>query len=196
VILPDPMLTAIEIVAMVTGVGYAVLAARRNRLCWLTGAVSAACAALLAGLRGLPMQSALQAFYVGMSVYGWLSWTRASGDGELSVGWWPWSRHAMAIAGIALLSLASAHWLAAETGAAWPMLDSLTTWFSLLATWLAARARMENWLYWIIIDVVLIYLFYKQKLPFLALLNVLFVVIAGGGFLAWRRRYRTQRVPA
>ena len=42
---------------MVTGVGYAVLAARRNRLCWISGAVSSACAALVAGLSALPMQA-------------------------------------------------------------------------------------------------------------------------------------------
>ena len=59
----------------------------------------------------------------------------------------------------------------AETDAAWPLLDSLTTWFSLLATWLAARAKLENWLYWIAIDGVLVFLFYVQGLPFLALLN-------------------------
>ena len=33
-------LTAFEILAMLTGVGYAILAARRNRLCWIAGAVS------------------------------------------------------------------------------------------------------------------------------------------------------------
>ena len=76
----------IEILATVTGVGYAVLAARRNRLCWIAGAVSSACAALLAGMRGLPMQAGLQVFYVVMSVYGWLNWTRSAEQGELPVG--------------------------------------------------------------------------------------------------------------
>jgi nicotinamide mononucleotide transporter len=76
------------------------------------------------------------------------------------------------------------------------LLDSLTTWFSLLATWLAARARLENWLYWIVIDTALVYLFYAQQLYFLSLLNLLFIVIAAGGFVAWRRRLRVQAVPA
>ena len=67
----------------------------------------------------------------------------------------------------------SARWLAAETDAAWPLLDSLTTWFSLLATWLAARAKLENWLYWIVIDGVLVFLFYVQQVcRCIALLNV------------------------
>jgi hypothetical protein len=35
-----------------------------------------------------------------------------------------------------------------------------------------------------------------QDLPFLALLNVLFIGIAAAGFIAWRRRFRLQAVPA
>ena len=190
------VLKAFEIVAMLTGAGYAILAARRNRLCWVAGAVSSALAALLAGLRGLPMQSALQVFFVGMSVYGWWSWTRSAEQGELTVGLWPYSWHNGAALAVTLLSFLAAHVLAAETKAAWPLLDSLTTGFSLLATWLAARAKLENWLYWIAIDGVLVFLFYVQELPYLALLNVLFIGIAVGGFVAWRRRLRTQMVPA
>jgi nicotinamide mononucleotide transporter len=196
VTLPAGLLTSFEILAMLTGAGYAILAARRNRLCWVAGAVSSACAALLAGLRALPMQSALQVFFVGMSVYGWLSWTRSSTEGELRVGLWPHSWHLGAALGLIALTFVSARVLAAETEAAWPLLDSLTTWFSLLATWLAARAKLENWLYWIVIDGVLVFLFYVQGLPFLALLNVLFIAIAAAGYIAWRRRLRAQWVPA
>jgi nicotinamide mononucleotide transporter len=158
--------------------------------------VSSALAALLAGLRGLPMQSALQVFFVGMSVYGWLSWTRSATEGELPVGMWSYPSHLIAALVVTALSFATAQLLAAETKAAWPLLDSLTTGFSLLATWLAARAKLENWLYWIVIDGVLVFLFYVQDLPFLAFLNVLFIGIAAGGFVAWRRRLHAQMVPA
>jgi len=190
------VLKAFEIVAMLTGVVYAVLAARRNRLCWVAGAVSSALAALLAGLRGLPMQSALQVFFVGMSVYGWLSWTRSAAQGELPVGLWPLTSHLIAALAVTALSFAIAQLLASETKAAWPLLDSLTAGFSLLATWLAARAKLENWLYWIAIDGVLVFLFYVQELPYLAFLNLLFIGIATGGFIAWRRRLHAQLVPA
>lgn len=181
---------------MITGVGYAVLAALRNRLCWVSGAVSSAAAALAAGLRLLPMQSALQVFFVGMSVYGWISWSRSGTDDELAVGVWPPGRHLGVALALIGLTFVSAHLLAAETSAAWPLLDSLTTWFSLFATWLAARAKLENWLYWIAIDGVLLFLFYAQDLPILALLNLLYIGIAAAGFIAWRRRFKAQAVPA
>ena len=181
---------------MLTGAGYVVLAARRNRWCWIVGAISSAFIALLAGLAQLPMQAGLQVFFVGMSVYGWWSWTRSSVEGELPVGLWPHSRHVVAALALTAVSLASAHFLARETDAAWPLLDSFTTWFSLLATWLQTRARLENWLYWIAIDLVLVFLFYARGRPLLALLNVLFIAIAAAGFVAWRRRLQSQAAPA
>ena len=197
--LPSAVLNAIEILSLLTGVGYAVLAARRNRLCWIAGAVSSACAAVAYGSRGLPMQSGLQVFFVGMALYGWLSWTRSAAAGELPVGTWPLPFHLGAALVVTLVSLGTASLLEANTdAAAWPRLDSLTTWFSLLATWLVARGRLENWLYWIVIDLVLVFLSYKQGSMPMALLNLLFIAIAIGGFVAWRRRLQTQlqAVPA
>jgi nicotinamide mononucleotide transporter len=165
-------------------------------MCWIPGAVSSAFTGIAFAARQLPMQSGLQVFFVGMSFYGWLKWKRAAGQGELPVGVWPLAWHGGVAVALALLSLASARLLASETHAAWPLLDSLTTWFSLFATWLAARAKMENWIYWVVIDAVLAFLCYQQNMYKLALLNVVFIVIAAAGFFAWRRRYRTQMVPA
>src|SRR5690348_16736808 len=140
------------------------------------------------------MQAGLQVFYVGMAAYGWWSWKRSSAEGELTIGTWPVSAHLVAAVILTALSFASAYWLRFGNFAAWPLLDSLTTWFSLLATWLAARAKLENWLYWIAIDGVLVFLFYVQDLPLLALLNVLFIGIAAGGYVAWRRKIQSQPV--
>jgi nicotinamide mononucleotide transporter len=196
VTLPAGILTAFEVLSTLAGAAYVVLAARRNRLCWIAGAISAALFAVPAGLKALPMQSGLQVFYVVMSIYGWLNWSRASREGDLPVGTWSWQRHLGAAIAVVLLSYLSAHWLAVRTQAEWPLLDSLTTWFSLLATWLAARAKLENWIYWIVIDGVLVFLCFMQKMPFMALQYLVFIVIAVGGFIAWRRRMLAQAVPA
>jgi nicotinamide mononucleotide transporter len=196
VTLSEGTLTAFQVLTTVAGAAYAVLAARRNRLCWIAGAIGAALLALLSALQALPMQAALNVFYVGMSVYGWLNWTRASTEGSLPVGWWPWQGHLVAAAVLVTLSFFTAHWLAERTEAEWPLLDSLATWFSLFATWLAARARIENWIYWIVIDGVLVYLYYMQGLPWIAAQFVVLVVIAAAGLVSWRRRFVAQGAPA
>jgi nicotinamide mononucleotide transporter len=190
------LLAMLNALALATGIAYAVLAARRNRLCWIAGAVSSACAAILSAMNQLPMQAALQVFYVGMSAYGWWSWVRGSRDGELRVGLWPRAWHLAAALVIVAISLVSAWWLAPGNASAWPLLDSLTTWFSLLATWLAARAKLENWFYWIVINGVMVFLFYAQKVWGMALLSLILVGIAAAGHVAWRRKYQAQEVPA
>jgi nicotinamide mononucleotide transporter len=187
------VLQALNVLFLCTGVLYAVLAARRNRFCWIAGAVSSACAAVLAALSQLPMQAALNVFYVGMAVYGWLSWARSSPDGELNVTLWPYAWHLGAAVAIVALSLASAFLLRQWTAAAWPLLDSLTTFFSLLATWLTARGKLENWLYWVVINTVTIYLFAAQRAWGMAVLSAFLTVIAVAGFITWRRRLREQQ---
>jgi nicotinamide mononucleotide transporter len=196
VTLRDGALGFLNLLALATGVAYAVLAARRNRLCWMAGAVSSVCAAVLSATNKLPMQAALQVFYVGMSVYGWWSWRRISSGGELTVGVWPATWHLGAALLLVAASLASAHWLRPGSVADWPLLDSLTTWFSLFATWLAARARLENWLYWIVINAAMVFLFYAQEVWGMAVLSVLLMGIAASGYVVWRRRYRAQAVIA
>jgi nicotinamide mononucleotide transporter len=190
------LIRTIEILAALFGAAYVVLAARRNRLCWLAGALSAALVGLLSTVNALPMQGALNAYYVGMSLYGYLNWSRASEQGELPVGTLAIRWHLVAAAVIIPLSWFSAGLLARETRAAWPLLDSLTTWFSLFATWMAARARIENWIYWIIIDGVLVYLYYEQGMPILALQFGAMMGLAVAGLIAWRRKLASQTVAA
>jgi nicotinamide mononucleotide transporter len=196
VTLPPYLSQVIEILAMVTGVGYAVLAARRNRLCWVAGAVSSAATAVTAGSSALPIQAGLQVYYVAVSIYGWFNWKRSSDSGELPVGVWPLARHLAAAVVLTVLSLVTARLIAFGMIDDWPLLDSLTAWFSLLATWLQARACLENWLYWVVIDVVLVFVFFAQQKYWLALLMALYIVIASSGYIAWRRRLQTQVVTA
>lgn len=139
------------------------------------------------------MQSVLQAYYVVMAVYGWISWTRNAAEQEGRIFRWPLRRHLLAIALILTVSLLSARVLAAETHAAWPLLDSVTTWTSFLATWLVARSVLENWCYWIAADVIMVFLFLRQGYVPTAGLFASYIIVAIFGFRAWLRRYRQQQ---
>jgi nicotinamide mononucleotide transporter len=180
-----------EAVSVALGLAYAVLAVRKSRWCWVAGGVSSAIMIYLSLVARLPMQAALQVYYVVISVYGWWHWTReAQSQGMLAVTTWPIRWHLAACAGVVLMSAATARWLS-NTQAAWPFLDSLTTWGSLYATWLQARVKLENWLYWICIDSVLGFLFGTQGLYFVALLSVVYLGFSAVGFIRWLKTYRT-----
>jgi nicotinamide mononucleotide transporter len=198
-----------EIVSVLAGLAYGVLAVRQDRRCWVFGGISSSILAWLAAQARLPMQSLLQVAYVLMAGYGFWHWSRASaavagaaGDGgrpaaaALAIGVWPWKVHGAIAVAIAVGTAALAPWVAEWTAAAWPRLDTATMLASLLATWMVARVRLENWLYWIVIDAVSLYLYAAQGLAFVALLYLVYLVIAVFGWFEWRGRLRRQSAAA
>ena len=187
--------TPLEAASVVLGLAYSLLAIKRTRWCWVAGGLGSAILIYLALRARLPMQAALQGCYVVMSVYGFWHWSRKEREAALAVTTWPLRFHVAAWIAIVIVSALTARWLAAQTQAAWPFLDSLSTWGSLFATWLVARVKLENWLYWIAIDSLLSYLFGVQGLYFVALLSTLYLVVSVVGFLRWLKTYRTP-VPA
>ena len=182
-----------EAVSVVFGLLYAILAVRRTRWCWVFGGIGSAILAVLAWEAKLPMQACLQGYYVGMAVYGFWHWSRDDGASKSAVTTWPLRAHLISWVVIVVLSALSSRYLASETPAAWPFLDSLTTWGSLLATWLTAQVKLENWLYWIAFDAIAIFLFVSQGLMFVALLFTAYLLISAFGFVTW---LRSRRVPA
>ncbi len=182
-----------EVFAVAMGLTYVLLILRRNRWGWVAGALSSCVYVVIAARARLPMQSVLQAYYVVMSVYGWISWTRNAEEQGGRIFRWPLRRHLMAIMLILTASMLSARLLATETRAAWPLLDSLTTWTSLVATWLVARSVLENWFYWICADLIMVFLFARQGYVPTAGLFTSYIVMAVLGFRAWLQRYRVQQ---
>jgi len=179
---------AAEWLAVVLALGYLLLAVRQNPWCWVCAAASSAIYFVLFARAGLFMQSALQVFYIAMAVYGWYAW-RGGRDAQaapLEVSTWTPTTHLMAI-GAALLATAVNGWLLAPVGGgATPYVDALVAWVSVLATWMVARKILENWLYWIVIDLVAAGLYWTQGFHATTVLFLVYVAIAVRGFQAWR----------
>jgi nicotinamide mononucleotide transporter len=182
-----------EAIAVVAGIVYVLLILWRNRWGFVAGALSSSIYVVLAARARLPMQSILQTYYVGMSLYGWYSWTRNAEQEEGRIHHWPLRRHLPVALLVLAATLLSARWLAAETQAAWPLLDSLATWVSFVATWLVVRSVLENWYYWIFADAIMVGLFIQQRLYYTAVLFVIYIAVSVCGLRSWRRRYRRQR---
>lgn len=185
-----------EVCAVLLAVAYVLLAVKERIECWYAAFVSSAIFLVLFWNVSLLMESALQIYYMGMALYGWSQWRRhANSDEDLHIHTWPLSHHLRWLAAIALLVLVSGYLLANNTTAARPYLDSFTTWASVFTTWLVARKVLENWLYWIVIDAVSIFLYIDRGLYLTAMLFVVYVVIAVFGLLQWQQRYNAQAVP-
>ncbi len=174
-----------ELIAVVLGLAYIVLAIRQHRACWIAGGASTAIYIVVFLEAGLLLQAALQVAYVALSVYGWIAW-RAGGDLPARPQAWPLSKHLLAVLAILLAAVVSTPLLAQYTDAPAPFADSLGTWASVVATWLLARRYLETWFWWMVIDSGLATLFASQGLAFTAGLYLAYAVLAIAGWRAWR----------
>ena len=184
-----------EVIAVLLGIAYLLLAMRESLWCWYAAFVSTAIFLYLFWQVDLLMESALQVYYLVMAVYGWRQWQRGGNDGEghtksLSISTWSARKHALAIGAVLLASIVSAALLRQYTQAALPLLDSFTTWGSILTTWMVTRKILENWLYWLVIDSVSIYLYLDRGLYLTALLFLVYLVIVIFGYRKWLLHYR------
>jgi nicotinamide mononucleotide transporter len=186
-------LAPLEVIAVIAAVAYLLLAIRQNIWCWLGAAISTAIYVYLFFVAKLYMESALNLFYFAMAAYGWSVWYFGRSDGEeLPVSVWKREVHALAVASIVTVSLLSGYLLKTYSDAAYPYVDSMTTFGAIWATFLVARKVLENWWYWLVIDAASVAIYWSRDLELTALLFVVYVVMIPFGLMAWRRSWKEQ----
>jgi nicotinamide mononucleotide transporter len=186
-------LSPLEFSAVVLAIAYLLLAIRQNIWCWFCAGLSTAMYVYLFVDAKLYMESLLNVFYLGMALYGWTVWySGGAGDAGLPVSVWLPSVHARALLVITATSLLSGYLLERFTDAAFPYIDSMTTWSAIWATFLVARKVLENWWYWLAIDSVSVFIYWERDLQLTSLLFAVYVILVPIGLLNWRRSYDRQ----
>lgn len=188
------LITTLELAAMLLALAYVLLAMRQSLWCWPAALVSTLLYTHIMWDSALLSDALLQVYYAGMAVYGWWRWQQVQ-HGSVSRGSvteWPWFRHLLLIAVTGLAGLGLGYVMATWTHADFAWLDAQTTCFSIVATFLVARKLVSNWLYWVVIDAVSIYVYAQKHLYFTTGLFVLYTFIAMAGYLVWRQHYLKQ----
>lgn len=186
--------SSLELTAVLLAIAYLLLAVRQQIACWYAAFVSTALFLYVFWQVSLYMESALQVYYLGMAVYGWYTWRKHAGqDGQSAMPIQTWSarRHAVTISIILTATLVSGY-LLQGTDQRLAYVDSFTTWGAVVTTYMVARKVLENWIYWLVIDSVAIYLYLDRSLFFTALLFACYLVIILFGFNVWWRDYKSQ----
>lgn len=184
------------------------LIAKRNVATWPVGIVSVVLYMVLFYQIRLYADALEQAYYLFASAYGWWYWSRAPremgvvadvkcGSGRAMLVW----VGATAVLSVTLgWAMGRIHeWLPTvfSEAASYPYVDATTTIMSLVAMWLMVRRHVESWVYWIIVDVVGIWLYYAKGVRFVSLLYVLLLALAIRGLTDWRRaELRGQETPS
>ena len=183
----------LELTAVVFAIVYLVLAVRENILCWFAAGISTSIFLFIFWDVDLYMESGLQVYYLAMAVFGWYQWRLANDDStSLQVSMWSMREHVIALALVALLTFMSGYLLNSGTDAQLPYLDSFTTWGSVVTTFMVARKVLENWIYWLVIDSVSIYLYIDRELYFTSMLFAAYIVIIFFGWFSWSKSYQQK----
>lgn len=172
----------LELLAVVFNLLYTALYIRESIWCWPFAFIGSALFVYLCYSRQLIAETVLQVFYVGFAVYGFITFNGVWGDAD-----WGTMKHMGFIGGGVVLTVLSAVLLRRYTSAKLPLIDSFTTIFSLIATWIMVNYVHENWLYWIVVDTVSIFLYAGRKMYFGAVLFVIYLLLAINGYfeLGW-----------
>lgn len=182
-----------EWLAVALAIAYLLLIVRENILGWYAAFFSTLIYTFLFWDVSLLMESALQIYYMAMAIYGWSQWRKSSDqNAERAIQVWSLQRHVLIWTATAILSGISGYLLSANTEASWPYLDSMTTWSSVLVTYMVAKKVLENWLYWIVINSVSIFLYLDKGLELTAVLFVIYVILSVMGFFTWFASYKSS----
>lgn len=170
----------------------------RRTLTWPVGIISVLLYMVLFYQIRLYSDTIEQIYYLGASIYGWVIWNESPKD-EGKITDVVYSNRKEVIFWIVITSICSVivsflmsriHLLLPTIfpeAASYPFLDALTTIMSFTAMWLMAKKKIESWIYWIIIDVIGIWLYFVKDVKFISLLYVVLLFMAFNGFSSWRK---------
>lgn len=186
------MTSATEWLAFVTSIGYILLIILEKQSAWLFAIVSSLLYHSVFYESNLYLESILQLFYVTMGIIGWVTWKKAAQQNNNKLKRWSFKSHLLngfICIGFALIL---GFIFKTYTNQFNPFTDGFTTAFSLSATYMVTRKILENWVYWILIDSVAIYLFISRDLYLTALLYFVYTVMAVIGLIQWKRQFKMQ----
>ena len=139
----------------------------------------------------------LQIFFFVVQVYGWWNWVKAKqAAGEVQVDLLRGSERVTWLLITALVSLLLGFLMARYTNAASPYIDASIAGMSISAQILLAFRKLENWLLWILADIVAVGLYLSKDLKPTAGLYAVFLVLCVIGLVDWGRKLRAQGRPA
>jgi nicotinamide mononucleotide transporter len=181
----------IEWLAVAANIAYVILAAKRLIICWLFAFIASALFVYLCYIGDLYIESLLQFFYVVMAVIGWITWEKSKSN-NANIQQWGFKNHLLNIVISGVIAIILGYIFDTYTRQANPYIDAFTTCYSLAATFMVTRKILGNWIYWIVIDLVSIYLYAQRDYNLTAVQYGLFTILAMYGFMAWRKDYKYQ----
>lgn len=180
-----------EYIAVGLAMAYLLLAIKESLWCWPAAFFSTLIYTVMYWNGALLMESLLNFYYMYMAVFGWLVWRKGRiNKAGMPITSWSVGRHVKLITVTSFAALSIGYIMTNYTHADFAYLDSFTTCFAVVTTYLVAKKVLENWLYWIVIDAVSMYLYYEKGYYPTLVLFVFYTIMAAWGFKMWCEEYQ------
>jgi nicotinamide mononucleotide transporter len=180
----------LEITAVLFGLASVWYAKKDNILVFPTGLINTSIYVFLLLKWSLLGDMMINAYYFIMSIYGWYHWTRKKGD-EVA---YPIAKMTNQDKKTALLIFVTTLIFVVVI---YLIFNKFTNWFSYVDTlitgiffvgmWLMAKRKIENWICWIIGDIISIPLYFAKGYTFTSIQYIIFTIIAVFGYLEWKK---------
>ncbi|MBR5532481.1 MAG: nicotinamide mononucleotide transporter [Bacteroidales bacterium] len=192
----------IEILGAIVGIIYLWLEYKANIYLWVVSIIMPAIYLYIFYDAGLYADFAINIYYLLIALYGWFAWkygfklfsSKKNKEvvEELKITRTPKHLWIRLFALYILLQISITYVLIKFTPSNVPCLDSFTTSLSIVAMWMLARKYVEQWLVWIVVDLVSVGLYIYKDLYPTAALYALYAVIAIFGYIKWKRIMQTS----
>lgn len=182
----------LEIIGVVTAIVYVILAAKGNKWCFLFGFISSVIYVYLSYTLKFYFDFGINVYYVFMSFYGWYMWSNERKEKVITIQQLS-IKKLLIVCSLGLIITVSLASLATRfSDADLPYLDAFTTVFSIIATYYVVKKHIENWLIWVVVDLVACYMYYYKELHLTSCLFFVYTVIALFGYFKWKKLLAKQ----
>ena len=168
---------------------------KQNILTWICGIIYVLISFVVFWQARLYGDFLLHIIFLVLNIYGWIEWTRnRSSNGKLSVSTLSlrdsFVTGACCLIGIILfaqLLIIGPNLIEGMKPASLPYWDSTTSILSVAGIWLTAKKKLENWYYWLIVDILATGIYYYKGIYFYSVLYFVYIGMAISGYLAWKK---------
>ncbi|OBX21341.1 MULTISPECIES: nicotinamide riboside transporter PnuC [Bizionia] len=195
----DTLDIVLEIIAVVFGFLSVWYSKQNHIFVFPTGIISTSIFVYLLFKWGLLGDMIINAYYFIMSIYGWYIWTRKVDDThETPITSWTKKdkQISIGIAVVAVVFVAVIYQIFDKWSSWVSYVDILTTAIFFAGMWLMAKRKVENWIFWIVGDIISVPLYFYKGFTFTSLQYLGFTVLAIYGYLAWKKHLNKTTVSA
>lgn len=184
----------LEFIGMIAGFLAVIFLIKENVWTWPLGLIYVVCSFVIFWNAGLFADFVLHIFFFVLNAYGWWVWVKKPTKREEEVViattksstlllLWSISIPCIFVMGYVLSFFPES---------SLPYWDSATTTLSLFGMWLTARKKIENWHFWLVVDILATGIYFYKGLYFYSLLYFVYIGMAVAGFIEWKKLMRSQ----